>query len=53
VAVPVADARGRVIASIGVWGPAFRVSPGRVAEIVACAREAAAAVTARLGGGAA
>ena len=53
VAVPVADARGRVIASIGVWGPAFRVSASRVAEIVTSAREAAAAVTVRLGGAAA
>ncbi|HYN48802.1 MAG TPA: IclR family transcriptional regulator [Candidatus Nanopelagicales bacterium] len=53
VAVPVVDARGRVIASIGVWGPAHRVSAGRVAEIVASAREAAAAVTVRLGGAAA
>ncbi len=52
VAVPVADARGRVIASIGVWGPACRVTAGRVAEIVASAREAAAAVTVRLGGAA-
>jgi DNA-binding IclR family transcriptional regulator len=50
VAVPVADARGRVIASIGVWGPAFRVTAGRVAEIVTSTREAAAAVTVRLGG---
>jgi len=50
VAVPVADARGRVIASIGVWGPAFRVTAGRVAEIAASARQAAAAVTVRLGG---
>jgi len=53
VAVPVADARGRVIASIGVWGPSFRVTAGRVAEIVTSAREAAAAVTVRLGGAAA
>jgi DNA-binding IclR family transcriptional regulator len=53
VAVPVADARGRVIASIGVWGPAFRVTAGRVGEIVTSTREAAAAVTARLGGAAA
>jgi DNA-binding IclR family transcriptional regulator len=53
VAVPVADARGRVIASIGVWGPAFRVTAGRVAEIVTSTREAAAAVTVRLGGAAA
>lgn len=53
VAVPVADARGRVIASIAVWGPAFRVTVGRVAEIVTSAREAAAAITVRLGGAAA
>jgi IclR family transcriptional regulator, acetate operon repressor len=52
VAVPVADARGRVIASIGVLGPAIRVTAGRVAEIVASARAAAAAVTIRLGGAA-
>jgi DNA-binding IclR family transcriptional regulator len=52
VAVPVADAHGRVIASIGVWGPAFRVTAVRVAEIVASARAAAAAVTVRLGGAA-
>lgn len=53
VAVPVADARGRVIASISVWGPAYRVTPGRVPEIVASARAASQAVTARLGGAAA
>ena len=32
-----------------VWGPAFRVQPARVAEIVTSSREAAAGVTARLG----
>jgi DNA-binding IclR family transcriptional regulator len=53
VAVPVVDARGRVIASIGVWGPAYRVTPARVAEIVTGARATSAAVTARLGGAAA
>jgi DNA-binding IclR family transcriptional regulator len=53
VAVPVADAHGRVVASIGVWGPAFRVTPGRVPEIVTSMREAAVAVTTRLGGAAA
>ena len=52
VAVPVVDARGRVVASIAVRGPAFRVTAGRVAEIAASAREAAAAVTVRLGGAA-
>jgi DNA-binding IclR family transcriptional regulator len=53
IAVPVADARGRVIASIGVWGPAFRVTPARVAEIVTSARATSVAVTTRLGGAAA
>ena len=53
VAVPVADLRGRVTASISVWGPAYRVTPGRVPEIVASARAASQAVTARLGGAAA
>ncbi len=53
IAVPVVDARGRVIASIGVWGPSYRVTPARVAEIVTSTRAAAAAVTARLGGAAA
>lgn len=50
VAVPVLDARQRVIASLAVWGPAYRVTPGRVVEIVTSARATAAAVTARLGG---
>jgi DNA-binding IclR family transcriptional regulator len=50
IAVPVVDARGRVFASIGVWGPSFRVTPARVAELVTRGREAAAAVTIRLGG---
>jgi DNA-binding IclR family transcriptional regulator len=50
VAVPVADARGRVIASIAAWGPAPRIAPARVAEIVTQARASSAAITARLGG---
>ncbi len=50
IAVPVVDARGRVAAALGVGGPAFRVTPGRVPEIVAAARTAAAAISARLGG---
>jgi DNA-binding IclR family transcriptional regulator len=53
VAVPVLDARGRVVASLGVWGPSSRITPARVAELVAQARAAAAAITARLGGAAA
>ncbi len=50
IAVPVADARGRVIASLGVWGPAHRVTPARVPEIVTTARAAALEMTTRLGG---
>ena len=53
IAVPVADARGRVAASIAVWGPAYRVTPARIAEIVTLARATSAAITARLGGAAA
>jgi DNA-binding IclR family transcriptional regulator len=50
IAVPVLDARGRVIASVGVWGPSFRITPARVAELVTAARATAAAITTRLGG---
>lgn len=53
VAVPVLDARGRVVASIGIWGPSYRVTPARVAELVTAARAAAASITTRLGGSAA
>ena len=50
VAAPVHDARGQVIAAVDVWGPAFRVTPGRVPELAQQARETAAAVSVRLGG---
>jgi DNA-binding IclR family transcriptional regulator len=50
VAAPVHDARGSVIAAVDVWGPAFRVTPRRVPELVQQVREAAAAVSVRLGG---
>ena len=49
-ASPVHDARGQVIAALNVWGPAFRVTPGRIPELAAQVREAAAAVSVRLGG---
>ena len=52
IAVPVLDARGRVIAAVAVWGPAFRIPPGRTAELVTQAWESAAAITVRLGGAA-
>ena len=38
---PVHDARGNVIAAVDIWGPAFRVTPRRVPELAAQAREAA------------
>ncbi len=50
IAAPVHDARGQVIAALDVWGPAYRVTPRRVPELVQAAREAAAAVSVRLGG---
>jgi len=53
VAAPVHDARGQVIAAVDVWGPAFRVTPRRVPELVQQVREAAGAVSVRLGGTAA
>ena len=50
IAAPVHDARGNVIAAVDIWGPAFRLTPRRVPELGAQAREAAAAITVRLGG---
>ncbi len=48
VAVPIADARGHVIAAIGVSAPAARPDSRRVEEIVTAARAAAEAITADL-----
>jgi len=53
VAAPVLDARGRVIASVDIWGPAYRITPARVADLAAEARAAAGAISIRLGGSAA
>lgn len=50
VAVPVLDHRGRVTAAILVSAPRFRISRVRAAEIGEAAREAAVALTGRLGG---
>ena len=50
VAAPVHDARGSVIAAVDVWGPTFRVTPRRIPELVQQVREAAGAVSVRLGG---
>jgi DNA-binding IclR family transcriptional regulator len=35
---------------VDIWGPAFRLTPRRVPELAAQAREAAAAISVRLGG---
>ena len=53
IAAPVHDARGQVIAAVDVWGPAFRVTPRRVPELAQQVREAAGAISVRLGGTAA
>jgi DNA-binding IclR family transcriptional regulator len=49
VAAPVVDARGAVVAGVDIWGPAFRVTPLRVPELAGLVREAAAAISLRLG----
>lgn len=49
VAAPVHDARGQVIAAVDIWGPTFRLTPRRVPELAAHVREAAAAISVRLG----
>lgn len=53
VAAAVHDARGKVIAAVEVWGPAFRLTPRRLPELAAQARATAAAISVRLGGAAA
>jgi DNA-binding IclR family transcriptional regulator len=50
VAAPVHDARGAVVAAVHVWGPGFRITPRRIPELAAHARETAAAISIRLGG---
>ncbi len=53
VAAPVHDARGAIVAAVDIWGPAFRIPPRRMPELIALARETAAAISVRLGGAAA
>ena len=50
VSAPVHDARGHVVATVDIWGPAFRLTPRRIPELAVQAREAAAAISIRLGG---
>ncbi len=49
VAAPIVDGKGRVIASIGVVGPAFRITSGRVPELVRMVRAMATRLSAELG----
>jgi DNA-binding IclR family transcriptional regulator len=51
VAAAVHDARGQVLAALAIWGPNFRVTPRRIPELAIQAREAAVAVSRRLGAG--
>jgi DNA-binding IclR family transcriptional regulator len=53
VAAPVHDARGQVIAAVDIWGPEFRLTSKRMPELALQVREAAAAISLRLGGAAA
>jgi DNA-binding IclR family transcriptional regulator len=39
-----------VVASVNVWGPAYRITPARVAELAAEVRATAGAISVRLGG---
>lgn len=50
---PVRVARGRVIASLAIWGRAYRIAPARVSDLAAQVRAAAGAISIRLGGSAA
>jgi IclR family transcriptional regulator, acetate operon repressor len=50
VAVPVFDQRSTVVAAIQIHGQSSRIPPSRVPELVARARDAAAVITARIGG---
>jgi DNA-binding IclR family transcriptional regulator len=45
--------RGRVIASVAIWGPAYRITRARVTDLAAETRAAAGAISIRLGGSAA
>jgi IclR family transcriptional regulator, acetate operon repressor len=49
VAAPVRDSRGAVIAAVSVSGPSYRVSPQRLGDLGMMAREAAEAISRRMG----
>ncbi|MFX7820791.1 IclR family transcriptional regulator C-terminal domain-containing protein, partial [Acinetobacter baumannii] len=50
-AAPIRDASGSVIAAVGISGPAERLKPKRLKELVAPVVEAAAVISASLGHG--
>lgn len=50
VAAPIKDAAGTVVASLGLSGPAWRLTPPVVAELAETVRRAAAEATTALGG---
>jgi IclR family acetate operon transcriptional repressor len=50
VAAPVKDASGAVVASLGLSGPAWRLTPPVVAELAEAVRWAAGEATTALGG---
>lgn len=50
VAAPVVDGKGRIIASISIVGPTFRITTGRIPELVRAVRATANQLTAELGG---
>lgn len=51
VAAPIRDARGQVVAAIGISGPAERLTRARIAEVTPCVVAAAREVSIALGGG--
>lgn len=50
VAMPVRDAQGTVAAAVGITGPIKDMSKARIEQLLPALREAAAAITRRLGG---
>ncbi|AOY94774.1 IclR family transcriptional regulator [Cupriavidus sp. USMAA2-4] len=51
IAAPITDCHGHVIAAVGLSGPAERFRPGRLKPFADMVQEAAAEITASLGGG--
>lgn len=50
-AIPVFDANQNVIATVGISGPAVRVTPKSIPKLAALVKEVAAEISVRLGGG--